>query len=81
MKNNLNRFLLTVMFFAGMVLTTFWQLITSNLIGKVLVEKKELLAGAKVFIKNLLPSTAYVTYILNDEYSSSDHMKLQHLFI
>jgi len=72
---------MTVMLFSKMVLSNFKQPSTSNLCAMVLVEKKESLAWAKVFIKKLLSGTAYVIFDLNDEYSSGDHMKLQDLYI
>ena len=81
MKNNSNKFLLTVMLFTVMVITTFMQLITSDLSVKLLAKKKEPLAGAKVFIKNLHAGSAYVTSALNDLRYSIDCMKLQHLFL
>jgi len=81
MKNNLSKFLLTIALFAGMVLSTFWQLITSNLRVKVLVEKKESLAGTKVFIEYLISGTAYVTSVLKNERYSLNSMNLQHLFL
>ena len=76
MKNTINKLLLTVVLFAEIVLTNFKQLITSKFCAKVLVEKKQLPAGAKVFIKKLFSGTAYVTFVLNDERYSIDRMKL-----
>lgn len=66
MKNNLNKLFLTVLLFAGMVLTTLGQVTTASLNGKVLDEKKEPLVGATVVAKHIPTGTVYGTSVLGD---------------
>ena len=66
MKNNLNKLLLTVVLFAGMVLTTLGQVTTSSISGKVFDEKKEALTGATVVARHIPTGTVYGTTVLSD---------------
>jgi hypothetical protein len=66
MKDNLNKFLLTMVLFAGMVLTTMGQVTTSSISGTVLDEKNEPLTGATVFVKHIPTGTTYGTLVAID---------------
>ncbi len=66
MKDNLNKILLTVVLFAGMVLTSLGQVTTSSISGKILDEKKEPLIGATVVVKHIPTGTIYGTLVQSD---------------
>jgi hypothetical protein len=66
MKDNLNKFFLTMVLLAGMVLTTVGQVTTSSISGKVSDDKNAPLTGATVFVKHVPTGTTYGTLVAVD---------------
>jgi len=65
MKNNLNKLLLTIVFFAGMVLTTLGQVTSSGMNGKI-TGNKESLPGAAIIAIHVPSGTQYGTVTNSD---------------
>jgi len=61
MKNNLNKLLLTIVLFAGMVLTTLGQVTTSGMNGKITGPDNESIPGATILAVHQPSGTQYGT--------------------